>query len=130
MSTNTSLAGKVALVTGGNRNIGRETALALAARGANVIITYREQTESAQQTVRDLEALGVKAGAIQVDLTGTAKLEVLIGETKTVLSQWGHSNLNILINNAGTLRLGMFDSITEDDLDAIYQTNYKSISSF
>jgi NAD(P)-dependent dehydrogenase (short-subunit alcohol dehydrogenase family) len=127
MTTTTSLAGKVALVTGGNRNIGRETALALASRGANVIITYREQSESAQQTVRDLEALGVKARAIQVDLTGTANLERLIAEVNSALRTWGHDKLNILINNAGTLRLGMFDTITEDDLDAIYQTNYKSI---
>jgi NAD(P)-dependent dehydrogenase (short-subunit alcohol dehydrogenase family) len=127
MTTNTSLAGKVALVTGGNRNIGRETSLALASRGANVIITYREQSESARQTVQDLEAVGVKACAIQVDLTGTANLERLISEVTSALTTWGHDSLNILINNAGTLRLGMFDTITEDDLDTVYQTNYKSI---
>jgi NAD(P)-dependent dehydrogenase (short-subunit alcohol dehydrogenase family) len=125
--TNTSLAGKVALVTGGNRNIGRETALALAARGANIVITFKEQTDSAAETVRDLEALGVKATAIQTDLTGTANLDRLISGIESALQNWEHPKLNILVNNAGTLRLGMFDSITEDDLDAIYQTNYKSI---
>jgi NAD(P)-dependent dehydrogenase (short-subunit alcohol dehydrogenase family) len=125
--TNTSLAGKVALVTGGNRNIGRETALALAARGANVVITFKEQADSAAQTVRDLEALGVKATAIQVDLTGTAQHDQLTAGLESALSNWGQPKLDILVNNAGTLRLGMFDNITEDDLDAVYQTNYKSI---
>jgi NAD(P)-dependent dehydrogenase (short-subunit alcohol dehydrogenase family) len=121
------LHNKIALVTGGNRNIGRETALALAAKGADVIITYREQSDSAKQTVKDLEALGVKAKAIQVDLTGTAQLERFVSEFKAILAGWGSEHFDILINNAGTLRLGMLDTISEDDLDAIYQTNYKSV---
>jgi len=122
-----SLSGKVALVTGGNRNIGRETALALARRGVDVVITYREQADSAQQTVADLETLGVRAAALQVDLTGTAQLDRFTQDFRDVLSGWGRSNFDILINNAGTLRLGTFDHITEADLDAIYAVNYKSV---
>lgn len=72
------LNGKTALVTGGNRNVGRETALALAAQGANVVITYREQQDTAARTVKDLQALGVKAAALQVDLTGTARLPAFV----------------------------------------------------
>jgi NAD(P)-dependent dehydrogenase (short-subunit alcohol dehydrogenase family) len=121
------LQGKIALVTGGNRNIGRETALALARQGADVVITYREQQDTAAQTVKDLEALGVKAKALQVDLNGTTGLTQLVTDFKSVLSDWNRSDFDILINNAGTLRLGTFDTITEADLDAIYQTNYKSI---
>jgi NAD(P)-dependent dehydrogenase (short-subunit alcohol dehydrogenase family) len=123
----TTLKGKIALVTGGNRNIGRETALALAARGADVVITYREQQDTAAQTVKDLEALGVRAKALQVDLTGTKGLQKLVADFKEILKSWGRSNFDILINNAGTLRLGTFDSIKEEDLDAIYETNYKSV---
>jgi NAD(P)-dependent dehydrogenase (short-subunit alcohol dehydrogenase family) len=123
----TTLKGKIALVTGGNRNIGRETALALAGRGADVVITYREQQDTAAQTVKDLEALGVRAKALQVDLTGTKSLQKLVADFKDVLTSWGRSNFDILINNAGTLRLGTFDSIKEEDLDAIYETNYKSV---
>ncbi len=123
----TALENKVALVTGGNRNIGRETALALATRGADVIITYREQQDTAQQTVQDLEALGVRAKAIQVDLTGTTELDRFVQDFNNVLADWGRSDFDILINNAGTLRLGTFDKITESDLDTIYNVNYKSI---
>jgi NAD(P)-dependent dehydrogenase (short-subunit alcohol dehydrogenase family) len=125
--TDSSLTNKIALITGGSRNIGRETALRLAAKGANIVITYREQTQAAEQTVRDLEALGVKAKAIQVNLTGTGELERMITEFQAILETWGRNDFDILVNNAGTLRLGTFDSITEDDLDAIYQTNYKSV---
>ncbi|MEL6405711.1 MAG: SDR family oxidoreductase [Chloroflexota bacterium] len=123
----TALENKVALVTGGNRNIGRETALALASRGADVVITYHQQQHSAEQTVQDLQALGVRAKAIQVDLTGTTELGRFIQDFNEVLTEWDRSDFDILINNAGTLRLGTFDNITEDDLDTIYNVNYKSI---
>ena len=123
----TTLSHKIALVTGGSRNIGRETALALAAKGADIVITYREQADAAAKTVTDLEQLGVRAKAIQVDLSGTAQLERFVGEFKSILQGWGRDDFDILVNNAGTLRLGMFDTISEDDLDHVYATNYKSV---
>jgi NAD(P)-dependent dehydrogenase (short-subunit alcohol dehydrogenase family) len=122
-----SLENKVALITGGSRNIGRETALALAQRGADIVITYRQRKEAADQTVQALQQLGVRAAALQVDLSGTAELHRFAREFVAVLQGWGRSNFDILVNNAGSLRLGTFDSITEDDVDHIYQTNYKSV---
>jgi NAD(P)-dependent dehydrogenase (short-subunit alcohol dehydrogenase family) len=123
----TTLNGKIALVTGGNRNIGRETALRLAQMGAHVVITYREQKESAAKTVKDLEALGVQAAAIQVDFTGTSQLPTFVAQFKNQLARWGRQDFDILVNNAGTLRIATFDKVTEDDLDAIFNTNYKSV---
>jgi NAD(P)-dependent dehydrogenase (short-subunit alcohol dehydrogenase family) len=122
-----SLEGKVALVTGGSRNVGRETALALAAMGADVVVTYRQQEESAQATVRDMEAQGVRGAAIRVDLTGTAELDSLFEQFVAVLRNWGRMDFDILVNNAGILRLSTFDKETEDDLEANFQTNYKSV---
>jgi NAD(P)-dependent dehydrogenase (short-subunit alcohol dehydrogenase family) len=122
-----TLTGKLALVTGGNRNIGRAIALALAAGGSDVVITYRERKESAEQTVTALRELGVRACALQVDLSGSAELTPLVADVMKQASVWGHDGLDILINNAGTLRLGMFDAITEEDLDAVYATNFKSV---
>jgi NAD(P)-dependent dehydrogenase (short-subunit alcohol dehydrogenase family) len=126
MTMNT-LKGKIALVTGGNRNIGRETALRLAQMGAHVVITYREQTDSAAKTVIDLQALGVQAAAIQVDLNGTSQLPAFVAKFKKQLADWGRQDFDILINNAGTLRIATFDKVTEDDLDAVFNTNYKSV---
>ena len=120
------LEGKVALITGGDRNNGREAALALAKRGADVVITYKERKDDADTTVGDLESEGARAAALQVDLEGTSQLERLVGEFKEVLSGWGRQDFDILVNNAGILRLGTFDKITEADLDAVYEVNYKS----
>jgi NAD(P)-dependent dehydrogenase (short-subunit alcohol dehydrogenase family) len=121
------MANKTALVTGGNRNIGKETALALAAKSIDVIITYNERKEQAEEAVKELQAKGVKAKAMQINLSDTKTIPTLVENIKITLKDWNKAGLDILINNAGTLRLGMFDSIKEDDLDAIYNTNYKSI---
>ncbi|MGL5811122.1 MAG: SDR family NAD(P)-dependent oxidoreductase [Nocardioides sp.] len=125
--TDSPLAGKIALVTGGSRNIGRDTALRLAERGADVVITYREQAAAAEAVVADLAALDVKAAAIQVDLTGSDQVPHLVEQFTSRLASWGRTDFDILVNNAGTLRLGTFDTVTEEDLDTIYQTNYKSV---
>lgn len=122
-----SLSGKVALVTGGSRNIGRHTAQALAGRGADVVVTYVHSKEDAEETVSKLESLGSKSKALQVNLTGTSDLSRFYDEFKGVLEEWGRDNFDILINNAGTLKLGTFDAVTEADLDANYETNYKSV---
>ncbi len=122
-----SLSGKIALVTGGSRNIGRETALALAADGADVVITYVENEPAAVQTVADLEALGVRAGALQVNLTGTSGLDSFVASFTAILADWGREDFDILVNNAGALRRGLFDTVTEDDLGYIFDTNYKSV---
>lgn len=118
---------KVALVTGGNRNIGKEAALALAAKGVNIIITYNERVEQANETVKELEAKGVKAKALQINFSEQSKIPALVEQVQNTLTEWHQNGLDILINNAGTLRLGLFNTITEADLDAVYNTNYKSI---
>ena len=122
-----ALAGKIALVTGGSRNIGRETALALAADGADVVLTYVSDESAATQTVSDIEALGVRAKALRVNLTGTSELDGFVAEFVETLRNWGRDDFDILINNAGTLRRGLFNAISEDDLDHIFDTNYKSV---
>jgi NAD(P)-dependent dehydrogenase (short-subunit alcohol dehydrogenase family) len=121
------LAGKIALVTGASRNIGRDAALRLAERGADVVITYREQADAAAAVVADITALGVRATAIQADLSQSDQVGRLASAFTDILASWGRADFDILVNNAGTLRLGTFETITEDDLDAIYRTNYRSV---
>lgn len=122
-----TLAGRTALVTGGSRNIGRETALALAARGADVIVTYNENAKMAKAVVAEIEATGGRASAVQANLTGTGALDGIKGHVETTLGGWGRDELDILVNNAGALRLGTFERVTEDDLEHMFQTNYKSV---
>ncbi len=121
-----TLNGKIALVTGGSRGIGRETAIALAKRGADVIVTYRTQKEAADDTLRALDSAGVRSSALKVDFNGTEGLDAFVDAVRAVLSDWGRNDFDVLVNNAGALRLGTFETTTEDDLDTMYRTNYKS----
>jgi len=123
-----TLAGKTALVTGGSRGIGREVALALGERGADVVLTFREQRGAAENVLQLLDGLGVRSAALQVDLAGTAQLDRLHDELLSALGSWGLERFDLLVNNAGSQgRLGTFDEVTEEDLDHVYETNYKSL---
>src|ERR1700742_4436782 len=90
------LQGKVALVTGAAKRIGRSIALALAEEGADVAITYRESEAEARQTANDIAALGVKAFAVQADLRVPERIRSAVEETAKHFGQ-----LDVLVNSAG-----------------------------
>jgi len=102
MTTNESLAGKVAMVTGGSRGIGAATARALAARGADVAITYVVSSQKAAEMVAALELLGVRALAIRAD---QADPEQVAAAVRHVHERFGR--LDILVNNAGVAAIGV-----------------------
>ena len=91
-----SLEGKVALVTGAGRNIGRATVLELAARGADVIVNVRSNREEAEAVAKEAEALGVKALPVLADVGDQGQVNAMVQQT---LGQFG--KIDILINNAG-----------------------------
>jgi 3-oxoacyl-[acyl-carrier protein] reductase len=112
------LSGKSAVVTGGSRGIGRAIVLRLAEQGADVAFSYRGNTEAADATVREVEAKGRKALAIQGDVTDPAAAEALV---KQAIGAFG--KVDILVNNAGITR---DDLIMRMDLDAwreVLETN-------
>jgi enoyl-[acyl-carrier protein] reductase III len=92
-----SLEGKLALVTGSGRGIGRAIALKLASQGADIVVDFFRHRESAEQTARDVEALGVKAEVIRANVGDAAKIDELFD---TIGKKFGH--LDILINNAAS----------------------------
>jgi enoyl-[acyl-carrier protein] reductase III len=92
-----SLEGKLALVTGGGRGIGRAIALKLASQGANIVVDFFRHRESAEQTARDVEALGVKAEVIRANVGDAAKIDELFD---MIGNKFGR--LDILINNAAS----------------------------
>ena len=96
-----SLKGRVALVTGGSRGIGKAIALSLAAAGANVAINYRREEEAAQQTVAEIEKLGRKAKAYRAPVDDFEAVALMVEE---VVHDFG--SLSILINNAGIASRG------------------------
>jgi enoyl-[acyl-carrier protein] reductase III len=91
------LEGKLALVTGSGRGIGRAIALRLASQGADIIVNFFRHRESAEQTGKDIEALGVKAEVIRANVGDAAKVDELFD---TIGNKFGH--LDILINNAAS----------------------------
>ncbi|MEM1005500.1 MAG: SDR family oxidoreductase [Pseudomonadota bacterium] len=122
-----TLAGKIAIVTGGSRSIGRQTALELAAKGADVIFTFHTRSDAAAEVVGEIENLGRRAAAIQADFSEDRGVAEMQSHVQTALAGWDANAIDILVNNAGTLRIGGFDQITAEDLDAMYTTNFKSV---
>ena len=92
-----SLEGKLALVTGSGRGIGRAIALKLASQGADIVVDFFRHRESAQQTAKDIEALGVKAEVVRANVGDAAKIDELFD---MIGNKFGH--LDILINNAAS----------------------------
>ena len=115
------LEGKVALVTGGAKRIGKGIAFALAAEGANVAITYRASADEARETVRELEDYGVRGAAIHADLRDPASIRAAVAK---VAADFGH--IDILVNNAGVFETAAIESISVEQWDAMFDTNTRA----
>lgn len=114
------LTGKIALVTGAGRGIGREIALALAANGATVIVNYNGSKESAEAVVVEIVQKGGSAEAIQCNVSDFAASEAFV---KQVLDKY--KKVDILVNNAGVTRDNLIMRMTEEDYDTVLDTNLK-----
>lgn len=114
------LKGKVALVTGGSRGIGRAIALKLAENGADVAVVYAGQQEKAGEVCREAEAFGVRAAAWRCNV---ADFEEARQTVAAVTEAFG--GVDILVNNAGVTRDGLVLSMKEEDFDAVLDTNLK-----
>jgi 2-deoxy-D-gluconate 3-dehydrogenase len=113
------LSGRVAVITGANTGIGRGIAVALAAAGADVALVGRSRAE---ETARDVTDLGRRTALIDADLSTIAPVQSVVDRT---LDQLGR--LDILVNNAGIIRRADAVDFTEDDWDAVIDTNLKSL---
>jgi 3-oxoacyl-[acyl-carrier protein] reductase len=117
-----SLADKVAIVTGASRGIGRAIAAELARRGATVVVNYRSSAEAAAGVVTEIEASGGRAVAVQADVGVTAEAAQLVRRTVEL-----YGRVDILVNNAGTTRDQLLPLMREQDWDEVLQTNLKSV---
>ena len=115
------LSGKVAIVTGGGRGIGRAIALALGRQGASVVVNYAQNHAAAAETVSTIEAAGSRALAVQVRLDGDAPVRALFEAT---LAAFGR--VDILVNNAAVARFAPITSVTEVEFDATIAVNVKA----
>jgi 3-oxoacyl-[acyl-carrier protein] reductase len=120
--TSRSLSGKVAIVTGGSRGIGRAIALRLARDGAAIALSYRINKMASDQTLRDIGSLGVEAIAIPADMAHLDDIATLFQEAQTQLG-----DVDILVNNAGTGRVAPIADVTEEDYDSIFAVNTRGV---
>ena len=114
------LEGKIALVTGAAKGIGRAIALALAADGATVIVNYNGSAQKAEAVVDEIKALGKDSEAYQCNVANTADVDAMI---KDVIKRYG--SLDILVNNAGITRDNLIMKMSEEDFDAVIDANLK-----
>jgi 3-oxoacyl-[acyl-carrier protein] reductase/pteridine reductase len=115
------LTGKTALVTGAAKRIGRAIALALAANGANVAITYLGSQSESEETVRSLAALDVDALAVRCDLRDPLSIEQTIA---AVVEEFGQ--IDLLVNNAGIFASEALEDISAEQWDAMFTTNTRA----
>ncbi|WP_282297610.1 SDR family oxidoreductase [Stenotrophomonas sp. PS02289] len=116
---------RITLITGGSRGLGRNAALALAADGSDVIITYRSQAEAAQQVVAQIEALGRRAATLPLDVADSAGFPAFADAVKAQLQQWGANGLQGLLNNAGEGLYAGFADTTAEQFDHLVAVHLK-----
>jgi 3-oxoacyl-[acyl-carrier protein] reductase len=127
MSEIKRLSGKIALVTGASRGIGRAIAKKLADDGAAVIINYASSAEAAESLVAEIRASGGEAIAIQAKLGSAAETAKLFDRIHAELERrWGKPRLDILVNNAGSGHFGRLSEASEAQFDALIAANVKA----
>ena len=121
------LEGKIAIVTGASRSIGRQTALRLAAGGATVVVHYRHSQASADDVVQQIAAKGGQAFAIQTDFSDAAGPRTFYERLDPELQRrFGSNQFDILVNNAGAGTRAVIEDVSEEALDETLQVDLKS----
>lgn len=119
-------APRIAVVTGGNRGLGRATAFSLAERGFAVVLTYRGDAAEADRAVAEIRAAGGEGLALRLDLTDVSSFA---GFTASLLrdvdEQWGRSGIDVLVNNAGIGLFGLLEDARVEDFEAVMGTNVR-----
>ncbi|HEY0081036.1 MAG TPA: 3-oxoacyl-[acyl-carrier-protein] reductase [Pyrinomonadaceae bacterium] len=125
MSDRDEFAGRVAIVTGATRGIGRAIALELARRGASVAFNYAKSAEAAETLTAEMEGLGVKVFSAQCDVAQTESAAEMVKQVKDAFGR-----IDYLVNNAGINRDNLILRMKEDDWDAVLDTNLKGAWNF
>lgn len=122
---------KIALITGGSRGLGRETALSIAKSGIDVVLTYRSKKQEADEVVQAIEAVGQKAAALQLDTSNINNFDAFyLALSKVLNNQFEASHFDFLINNAGIALYAPFAETTEAQFDEVLNIHLKGVFFF
>jgi len=118
---------KIAIITGGNRGLGKSMALHLADRGVDVILTYKSGSDAAREVVAQLEAVGRKAVALQLDVGDAGAYPAFAARVAAELAQrWQRDRFDLLVNNAGIGLHAQIVETTEAQFDELYRVHLKA----
>jgi NAD(P)-dependent dehydrogenase (short-subunit alcohol dehydrogenase family) len=118
----------ITLVTGASRGLGRNTALSIARHGGDVVVTYQSRAENAQQVVAEIEAMGRKALAFQLDTGDADAFEPFAARLRTALQQkWGRDTFDHLVNNAGHGDYALIGQTTQEQFDRLVNVHFKGV---
>jgi NAD(P)-dependent dehydrogenase (short-subunit alcohol dehydrogenase family) len=116
----------IALITGGSRGLGKNTALRLAERGVDILLTYRSGAEEAQQVERQIEALGRRAVALRLDVADSASFAAFAEQVRKALNEvWQRERFDYLVNNAGIGIHASFEETSEEQFDQLMNIQLK-----
>lgn len=125
MSTETN---KITIVTGASRGLGRNTALSIARKGGDVIITYHSRSDEAQAVVAEITAMGRKALALQLDVGNSAGFAAFADKVRTALcDHWQRESFDHLVNNAGHGDYALIADTTEAQFDGLVNVHFKGV---
>lgn len=119
---------KIALITGGSRGLGKNSAIKIAQKGLDVILTYRTNKEEANRVVEEIQSLGQKAIAYQLDTKEVKSFDAFVKTVGDHLEEnTGSRNIDYLINNAGTALYCPIPEVTEEQLDDMVDIHFKGV---
>ncbi|SNT11033.1 NAD(P)-dependent dehydrogenase, short-chain alcohol dehydrogenase family [Asanoa hainanensis] len=119
---------QIALITGGNRGIGRSTALHLAREGVDVILTYRSHPEEAALVVQEIAELGGTAVALELDAGAVESFDGFVASVTDALRRtWDRDTFDYLVNNAGMQIPMSFGNVTEENFDRVVNVYFKGV---
>jgi NAD(P)-dependent dehydrogenase (short-subunit alcohol dehydrogenase family) len=118
---------KTVIITGGSRGLGRNTAINLARRGVDILFTYHSNLAEAQSLIREVETVGRKAAAFQLDAGNVSLFDGFVDQVRNMLRVWGRDQFDYLVNNAGTSLHKPFDQTSEAEFDQIVNVHFKGV---
>ncbi len=123
-----ALKDKIALVTGGNRGLGKDAALRLAEYGADIILTYRTHMDEALVAISEIQEKNRRAAVLELDFMQIERLDEFVGKVRSLLRErWGVEKLDFLINNAGFGGFTPIGDTAEDVFDGLYLVHFKGV---
>jgi NAD(P)-dependent dehydrogenase (short-subunit alcohol dehydrogenase family) len=129
-TTVSTMRHKTAIITGGSRGIGHNTATNLARRGVDIVFTYHSKQQEAEALVREIEALGRKAAAFRVDAGDVRAFDGFVADVRKTLQGWGRDRFDYLVNNAGNSLHVNFEQMTEAQFDDVFNVHVKGVYFF